>query len=70
MNLRNDVIKKLKSYGIKVSANELDEYYYKFINEIDYEFSKFDGFLDLMEDDDFFKRFLSRIKVYIKRIVK
>ena len=64
MNLRNDVIKKLKSHGIKVSVNQLDEHYWKFINETNYEFSKFDGFLDLIENEIFFSKFLSRIKVY------
>lgn len=65
MNLRNDLLKKLKSHGIEVSVNQLDEYYWKFISETNYEFSKFDGFLDLIENEDFFSKFLSRIKVYI-----
>lgn len=65
MNLRRDLLKKLKSHKIEVSVNQLDEYYWKFINETNYEFSKFDGFLDLIESEDFFSKFLSRIKFYI-----
>lgn len=68
MNLRNDLIKKLKSHSVEVSVNELDKYYHRFINDINYEFTKFDGFLDLMEDEYLFNKFLSSIELYKKTL--
>ena len=66
MNLRRDLIKKLKYHSVEVSVNELDKYYHRFINDINYEFTKFDGFLDLMEDEYLFNKFLSSIELYKK----
>lgn len=68
MNLRRNLINKLRHHGVEVSVNDLDKYYYKFINDINYEFAKFDGFLDLIEDEYFFNKFLSFVELYKKTL--
>ena len=66
MNFRKVILAKLKQQNLEISSNLLDKYYYLWKEETNYEYTKFDGFLDFIELEEVFDDFCVKLKTYIK----
>lgn len=66
MNYRKIIINKLKHKNLEISSNLLDRYYYWWKEEVQYQHSKIDGFLDFIEKEEMFEDFYNKLKTYIK----
>ena len=66
MTLRKTILIKLKEKEIDIGQRRFDKYYFNWINDTNYEYSKFDGMLDMIENEDLFLDFCNKVKQYIK----
>lgn len=66
MNYRRIIINKLKHKDIETTANLLDKYYYWWVEDTQYKYTKIDAFMDFIENEDFFESFCKKIKSYIE----
>lgn len=64
MSYRNVLFKKLEEKGISIGGRKFDKYYFLWVEEIQYKFTKFDGILDMIENEDLLNDFCKKIRKY------
>ena len=67
MSYRKILLTKLKEKGVEIGSTKFDKCYFYWINAVNYKYSKYDGVLNMIENEDLLDDFIEKIKQYEKR---